>query len=435
MTFTESFERTTTDLTRTIELVGQKFSCRLPATSTEAEPADEWDSRVLRGEIPIPLGERRRTIRIADLFCGAGGLSYGVKVALEQLHFEPRFELAADHDAEALEVFARNMQPKVTLGKNVGSLLDYHIEGKAVGARFSYEPEVIDFDLSRQYGRIDMLVAGPPCQGHSNLNNHTRRTDPKNSLYLTVPAFAVALNIPVVIIENIPEVENDHTGVLATALALLKSKDYKVEVRKLKGIDHGLAQTRTRLFVLASKVAPPMDGLVVPATKRPARPVSWAINDLIDANGPSLFDQPSVLDENNARRVAWLHENEKYDLPNEERPDCHKEGHTYKSVYGRMYWDQPAGTITSGFSVPGRGRFIHSLRHRTLTPHEAARIQGIPDSFQFQTRLGEVPLKAYLTKMIGNAVPPIFGQICTFCLANSLIRETTVDPVVATTDV
>jgi DNA (cytosine-5)-methyltransferase 1 len=70
-----------------------------------------------------------------------------------------------------------------------------------------------------------------------------------------------------------------------------------------------------------------------------------------------------------------------------------------------MRWDEPAQTITSGYGSPGQGRYVHPRRRRTLTPHEAARIQFFPDSFNF----GEekcLPGRTQLAVMIGNAVPP-----------------------------
>ena len=121
------------------------------------------------------------------------------------------------------------------------------------------------------------------------------------------------------------------------------------------------------------------------------------------------MDSVPLLSEDNARRVRWLFDNNAYDLPNHERPKCHQEGHSYPAVYGRMRWDEAAPTITGGFLTPGRGRFVHPLRPRVMTPHEAARVQGFPDWFQFQVG-EERPLKrANLAKWIGDAVPPILG--------------------------
>ena len=65
------------------------------------------------------------------------------------------------------------------------------------------------------------------------------------------------------------------------------------------------------------------------------------------------------LSEENLRRIDWLFDNEEYDLPNAERPDCHKEGTSYKAVYGRLRADRPSPIITTGFMTPGHGRYIH----------------------------------------------------------------------------
>jgi DNA (cytosine-5)-methyltransferase 1 len=94
-------------------------------------------------------------------------------------------------------------------------------------------------------------------------------------------------------------------------------------------------------------------------------------------------------------------------LPNKLRPPCHrnKPDHRYKSMYGRLRWDQPAQTITTGFGSPGQGRYLHPDLPRTLTPHEAARVQFFPDWFDF----GKAPSRSALAHCIGNAVPPKLG--------------------------
>jgi DNA (cytosine-5)-methyltransferase 1 len=71
-------------------------------------------------------------------------------------------------------------------------------------------------------------------------------------------------------------------------------------------------------------------------------------------------------------------------------------------MYGRLAWDQLAQTITTGFTSMGQGRYVHPSRPRTLTPHEAARLQTFPDWFQW----GESVPRTLLSTMIGNAVPP-----------------------------
>jgi len=73
-----------------------------------------------------------------------------------------------------------------------------------------------------------------------------------------------------------------------------------------------------------------------------------------------------------------------------------------------MFWDKPATNDYDWLHDPGRGRFIHPSRRRVLTPREAARIQGFPDSFDFSVE-GAPPWKHALGKWIGDAVPCWLG--------------------------
>jgi DNA (cytosine-5)-methyltransferase 1 len=109
--------------------------------------------------------------------------------------------------------------------------------------------------------------------------------------------------------------------------------------------------------------------------------------------------------------MDYLLDHKIYNLPNQERPPCHQDGHNYPAVYGRMNWDEPSSTITAGFGSTGQGRFMHPERclvtgkGRTLTPHEAARVQTFPDWFDISGKR-----RGVLSKTIGNAVPPLLGM-------------------------
>jgi len=225
-----------------------------------------------------------------------------------------------------------------------------------------------------------------------------------------------------VVIENVPDVINDRSDVVASAIALLRSSGYSfLDGGVLAAHEMGGAQTRKRHFLIAAIHPRSVQHLtlkdIASGLKRDAQQLRWAIGDLVDKPrvGRSVMDSVPVLSEENKSRIDWLFKNKKYDLPNEERPDCHKDGHSYPSVYGRMYWERPAQTITTGFLTPGRGRYIHPKQPRVITPHEAARIQSFPDSFRFIVN-GKDPARNAVTKWIGDAVPPLLGYAATLPL-------------------
>ncbi len=136
----------------------------------------------------------------------------------------------------------------------------------------------------------------------------------------------------------------------------------------------------------------------------PDRDLRWAIGDLEDVASETTFESASKATQVNHKRIDYLFDKGKWDLPNPQRPDCHKDReHSYVSMYGRLRWDEPAQTITTGFGSMGQGRYVHPSRRRTITPHEAARLQTFPDWFVF----GEDTRRGVLAKVIGNAVPPL----------------------------
>jgi DNA (cytosine-5)-methyltransferase 1 len=133
------------------------------------------------------------------------------------------------------------------------------------------------------------------------------------------------------------------------------------------------------------------------------RTIEWAIKDIADISRDYLVDQVAVPQLQTKKRINYLFDNQLYELPNEERPPCHREkSHSYDTVYGRLRWDRPAQTITSGFYCMCMGRYVHPEQRRTLTAHEAARLQFFPDFFDFSPAKS----RTKLAEIIGNAVPP-----------------------------
>ena len=368
---------------------------------------ESWKDYLVGPRVP-PSRAATRPLRTLDLFSGVGGLALGFGRAAEAQGASIASVGAVDTDAPALQVYTENHETEEAICASVASLIDFQIRGWGATARFLYEPE-LTAQAPPTFGDIDVVLAGPPCQGHSSLNNRTRGQDDRNRLYLTVPAIAVATGADTLVIENVPGVVRARENVVETATTLLRTAGYSVEAGVLSADRFGWPQTRKRFFLVASRSASPISlGELTARHDREPEPVSWVIEDLLDRPAHGAMDEVAELSEENAERVAWLFSNDEYDMPLHMRPDCHKEGTSYGAVYGRMRWDAPAPTLTTGFLTPGRGRFIHPKRPRTISPREAARIQGFPDWFNFIPN-DEPPSRRDLGKWIGNAVPTVLG--------------------------
>lgn len=447
-------------LTRSTRVGGSRHSARIDlgarldvARSTAAvdasdliaddicnDPEGAWWMALLAGAVPQPAAsandsrvpaaagaansaDRAMRLRTADLFCGIGGLSAGVRIAAAELGREVSCELAVDTDAEALAVFKRNHKAGQISTESVRALLDYRVRGDGCDAAFVYPPELLDPSIAERCDGVDLVVAGPPCQGHSNLNNHSRRADRRNHLYLSVAAFAVATSARAVVIENVTAVVHDASEVVEGATALLETAGYAVETGVLAAHEMGWPQSRKRHFLVACIA----DGcsLDTPATAsgwtagngpvplkeiadalRSAEPrsVMWAIGGDQALSGDARLHELPEISGTNRGRIAWLFDNDAHDLALTERPESHRDGTTYGASYGRMHADRPAPTITTGYTTPGRGRFVHPTLPRTISHAEAARLQGFPDTYCFEPSAGNPATSAQLSKWIGNAV-------------------------------
>lgn len=407
---TSRFSRRDGLLERTLTIGGVNARSSYHLSGSSGDDLGDWWQAYLRGA-SVVADERRGVVRGLDLFCGPGGLALGFAQACAELGFEFVSEAAIDDDAGAVDVYATNHSTKRRISASVRSLIDFQVRGIGEKAKFLYEPEIVDEVAAGLVGEVDVVLAGPPCQGHSNLNNHTRRTDRRNELYLTVPAFAVATGASMVVIENVPAVIHDRQKVVSTTKALLEAEGYSVVLGRAFANRLGWPQTRQRFFLLARRDASPADIEQVGASlEDQSRDLWWAIGDLADEPVDGRLVVEAEYSGENRRRIDWLFDNDEYDLPLSERPECHQDGTTYNAVYGRLHAEQPAPTITTGFMTPGRGRYIHPTRRRTLTPHEAARLQGFPDGYDFHPH-AQPSSKAQLGKWIGDAVPMPLGFV------------------------
>jgi len=259
--------------------------------------------------------------------------------------------------------------------------------------------------LNLKKGELDLLGGCPPCQGFSTLrtrNGKRRNNDKQNNLIFEFQRLVLGLRPKHVMLENVPGLYRNQR--FKKFKAALDEAGYKVEADVLNVRDYGVPQRRRRLILLASRVSPVT--FAEPDTH--VRTVRDAIGKLKPSgkSGDPLHDMPENRSQSVKRIIAAIPQDggSRASLPNDLVLQCHKNSDGFKDIYGRMAWDKPAPTITTGCFNPSKGRFLHPTEHRAITMREAALLQSFPASYKFPAQIGKVKV----AMMIGNALPPRF---------------------------
>jgi len=359
-----------------------------------------------------------------DLFAGAGGASAGLVAAGADLR------LAAEIDPEYASTHQANLPAEVLVEdlRNVDS-------DKIVRAA----------DVAP--GELDLLFAGPPCQGFSIIGSRVI-WDERNNLFREVLRTARDLQPKSVVIENVPGLVTLARGAyLCSILQGLSDVGYAGACAELLAAQYGAPQMRWRLVIVAWR-----KDLDIPAGYGfPAPTHGGGIGDLLPnctitasqsagflTTHDAIGDLPAVaageqndryvgppttdyqrqmragltdelwnhyaakLSESNLERISRLKPGEDWrDLPFELLPSgmqrALRKDHTRR--YRRMSWDGVPRTIVTRFRDPKTGEYTHPEQDRTISIREAARIQGFPDSFVFQGS------RSSQYDQVGNAVP------------------------------
>lgn len=403
---------------------------------------------------------------LVDLFCGAGGLSYGFQLA-------GQFEvlLGVDSDPDAQETFIRNHSSAQFICEDLWEL-NIATVWDGLRRRGITQP-----------GKLDVLLGGPPCEGFSQ-NRSIRRLDDgrveyggydrwfddrRNRLFVRFLEIADELKPIVILIENVPQLLTHRDG--ATKLEILErleSIGYAyTEPRVLLAADFGVPQLRRRAFILAYRPEfgfpftlprpthrPPRDMDQVNLFEKPSADnafpgdlglyvtVREAIGDLPAprdsderlpvSNYPDtqmssfrrLVRSPIATPANHVTRIPSERIRERLRLMRsgmrlDSLPEELRTKSWYFNSYGRLDWDQPAKTITKSCNYLGSGCFGHPdpTREHGITMREAARLQSFPDDFTFYSK--SIPVQA---KLIGSAVPPLLAAKIAAKVAHCLGR-------------
>lgn len=329
-----------------------------------------------------------------DLFCGIGGLSFGLKKAGISV------VAGIDSDNSCKFAFKKNVKGDF-LAKDIAE-----INGNELKKKYWSNKKT-----------ISILVGCAPCQPFSTHTNKikNKKSNAKWRLLNDFRRLIDETNPDVVSMENVPNLSNQE--IFKDFVAFLIEHNYYVTYSNVYCPDYGIPQKRRRLVLFASKFG---EIQLISKTHLPEDYASTkqAIGNLppvesgkICKNDP--MHRTAMLSEINLERIkaskpkgTWL------DWDEDIRLECHKRnsGNSYRSVYGRMAWDEPSPTITTQFYNYGTGRFGHPSQNRAITIREAALLQSFPLGYRFYEKEKDIVIKK-LGIHIGNAVPPKLGYI------------------------
>lgn len=355
---------------------------------------------------------------VIDLFSGAGGTALG----FVQAGF--RILAAVENNPDAAKTYLENIK----VSPKTSSIVDL-------------DPRALLLELGLEPGELDVLMGCPPCQGFTRLRNQAGGEDPRNALILNYLEFVRVFLPRFAVFENVPGLQRTNHGraFYERLLTGLKQEGYILEVRLVDAADYGIPQHRRRIIIVAGRGqkppfperthAAPQSREVAAGVRSPWRTVEWAIrsyprikagengemngaypNHVAPKIGKRVLRFIRAVPQNGGsrkqvREALWL--------------ECHRRHDGHKDVYGRLAWDRPANTITSGCTNPSKGRFVHPEQNRGLTPREAAKLQGFPDSFRFYGGMKSI------ASQIGNAVPPPLAEAVAVALLTRLRPEKT----------
>ena len=346
--------------------------------------------------------EKLPNIEVIDLFCGIGGLSYGMK----------------------------SKGFKIIEGIDIDATCKYAYETNNGAAFISKDiSTVTKEELSSLYSKksIKVLAGCAPCQPFSSYAFKNKNKDEnKYNLLYEFGRLVKGVHPDIVTMENVPSIASFKLkSVLADFINTLQEEKYHVKYQVVYCPDYGIPQTRKRLVLLASRLG---EISLIPPTHSKKQYVT--VRDVIGNLPPLKAGERSASDPlhrcrnlsplNIKRLKATPYGGSWKDWPSDLLLDCHKKdsGKSFGSVYGRMVWDEPSPTMTTLCTGIGNGRFGHPEQNRAISAREAALFQTFPIQYQFFPNEQEVSLTK-ASRYIGNAVPPQLGAV----IADSIKRH------------
>lgn len=358
---------------------------------------------------------------VIDLFCGAGGLSEG----LRQAGLDPR--VAVDFDKNAIATYKANHPNAETILGDVS--------------------EVTGEQLKRLAGSddIDLIAGGPSCQGFST---HGKRIqdDPRNFLFKHFVRLVDEVRPKMFLMENVRGMLTYSKGYFKKQIEeAFEEIGYRTAFAQVCAADYGVPQLRHRVLFIGTRIEDIELNFPKPTHGdgqiglKPYVTVEEAIGDIPLMSGDFKTDVRTYASEpksdfqryarqgndnaltlhianslsEQAQRIARHVKQGKglRSVPLDVMPDRFKKMRTIgngalrsdcTTLYHRLNPARPSYTITCYYRNVASGPFLHPWEDRSLSHREAARLMSFPDHYKFAG--------ANFTRQIGNAVPVLMAK-------------------------
>lgn len=324
------------------------------------------------------------TFKMAELFCGPGGLALGALLANQSnkdYNIEPVW--ANDIDADTCTTYANNIH---------NGELSHVLCSKVQDVDFNNVPD------------FDGLCFGFPCNDFS-LVGEKKGTNGKYGPLYSYGVKAINIKNPLwFVAENVGGLQSANEGkAFKKILADLEGagRGYTLTTHLYKFEEYGVPQKRHRIIIIGIRKDLNLS-FKVPAPTTPESTMQKTVKETLTV--PPItsdmehheYTKQSIDVVERLKHIppgknAWYE-----GIPDKYRLNV--KGARMSQIYRRLHPDEPSYTITG--SGGGGTHGYHWEEHRALTNRERARIQTFPDSFIFSGS------KESVRKQIGMAVPP-----------------------------
>lgn len=358
---------------------------------------------------------------VIDLFCGAGGLSEG----LRQAGFLP--VVGVDFDKHAVATYRHNHPGVPVIQGDIANVTGEQLVSLAGTSE------------------IDLIAGGPSCQGFST-HGKRMQDDPRNFLFKHFVRLVNEVQPKMFLMENVKGMLTYGKGAFRKQIeAAFEEIGYRTDFTQVVAADYGVPQLRHRILFIGTRIKK-LKLSFPKATHGDAKLGLIPYVSAAEAIGDLPLMKGDFSSEKRAYAMSPQNAYQKYcrtgapkevtlhigrplskqaqmlaahigqgqglrSAPTEVLPERFKKMRTISTgalrrdcttLYYRLAPDRPSYTITCNYKNVASGPFLHPWEDRAISHREAARFMSFPDHYEF--------LGASFPRQIGNAVPPLLGR-------------------------